>query len=213
MSKKASDTLKTKRLRLCPMSDEAVRDALYEARTPQEKRRYSELYAMVRMYPTHRLWCTLWKILRKADGVTVGELWFDGPADHGGEAKLHCVIFPQYRGNGYVGETMEEILHWSWKDERTYFIRFVGEDPAIAETLKKLGFQWERGGYVLERPVKRLTRDLASLGVTLGLVLGVFPLGDVTVGILIGAFAGYVIGGYFDAKDRRIRENIRRMRQ
>lgn len=208
-----SDTLKTKRLRLIPMTDEALREALYTARSPEEKRRYSEFYAMVRMYPTHRLWCTLWHICRKSDGATVGELYFDGPADDRGEAALHCDIYPQYRGNGYAGEALAELQDWAWKDERTYFIRFAGEDPTIAETLRKLGFLWEREGYVLERPVKQRTRDWMSLGVSLGLLLGVFPLGDVTAGILIGALAGAVIGSYFDAKDRRIREIIRQKRQ
>ncbi len=208
-----SDTLKTKRLHIRPMSDEALRDALYAAETPAEKRKYSELYAMVRLYPDHRLWCTLWKICRKSDGAEVGELHFNGPANEWGEAVLHCVIFPQYRGNGYAWETLEEVIRRAWKDERTYFIRFVKEDSAVEETLVKLGFILERGSYVLERPLKSKTQDLLSLGVTLGLLIGVFPLGDLTAGILIGAFAGYVIGSYFDAKDRRIRENLRQKRK
>lgn len=213
MSRKQPDVLKTKRLLIRPLTDEALRDRLYAAAVAVEKRRYSELYAMVRLYPTHRLWCTLWEIVRRADGACVGELHFDGPANEWGEAELTFDIYPPYRGNGYAGEALRELLGWAWKDERTYFIRFLPPDAAIAETLEKLGFAAVQGTYVMERPVKPRTRDLMSLGVTLGLVIGVFPIGDVTVGILIGALAGFVIGGYFDAKDRRIRENLRQKRK
>lgn len=210
MSRKQPDVLKTKRLHLRPLTDEELQAALYAAPTALEKRRFSELYAMVRLYPDYRLLCTLWEITRRSDGAKVGELHFDGPADQWGEAELHFDIFPQYRGSGYAGEALQALLDWVWKDERTYFIRFLPPDAAIAETLEKLGFVPVRGLYVKERPVKQRTRDLVSLGVSLGLLLGVFPLGDLTAGILIGAFAGFVIGGYFDAKDRRIRENLRR---
>lgn len=204
-----SDTLKTKRLHIRPLTDTELQEALYNAPTPSEKRKYSELYAMVRLYPTHRLWCTLWVIVRVSDDMQVGELHFSGPANERGETVLSCEVFPQYRGNGYAGEAMQAILQWAWKDDRTYYIQFLPTDAAIAETLAKLGFVCERGIYMLEKPVKQRTRDLVSLGVTLGLLIGVFPLRDLTVGILIGAFAGYVIGRYFDAKDRRIRENLR----
>lgn len=208
-----TDTLKTKRLRIRPLTDDELRERLYAAPTAGEKRRYSELYAMVRLYPDYRLWCTLWEITRRSDGAVVGELHFGGPANQWGEAVLTFDIFSQYRGNGYAGEALQELLDWAWKDDRAYFIHFLPPDAAIAETLDALGFVCVRGMYVKERPIKQRTRDLVSLGVSLGLLLGIFPLGDLTVGILIGAFAGFVIGSYFDAKDRRIRENLRRKGQ
>ena len=67
--------------------------------------------------------------------------------------------------------------------------------------------------FVYERPHKSMVHDLMSLGVTFGLLLGVLVIGDLTVSVLIGAFAGYAIGSYFDAKDRRIREKLRQKRR
>ena len=210
---KKFDGLKTERLRLVPLSDETLQQRLYDAETPVEKRRYSELYSMVRLYPTYRLWCTLWEIRRRGDDVCVGEFFFDGPANERGEAWLHCEIVSAHQGQGYAGEALKEVLHWAWKDDRAYFILSRPHDSAYGDTLRKLGFQEEIGRFEIERPVKPQTQTMMSIGVSMGLLAGILVLGNVNAGILIGALAGALLGGWLDAKDRRMRERLRALRK
>jgi len=208
-----SDALKTERLHIIPLTDEQLQQRLYDAATAAEKRQYSELYAGVRLYPTHRLWCTLWEITLKADGTVVGRLRFGGPATERGEAELLCEIFPAHQGKGYAGEAITAMLKWAWKDERTYFIIARPHNEAYRDTLQKLGFTENGAWYELERPVNPRTQLLMSIGVPIGLFVGLLLLGDYSVGIVIGALGGGMLGWYQDAKDHRIREKLREMRR
>ncbi len=210
---KNADELKTQRLRIVPLTDEELQQRLYEAATPVEKRKYSELYAGVQLYPSHRLWCTLWELRRKEDGCPVGELYFTGPATQWGEVCLFCRVYPSYQGSGYAGEALQTVLKWAWKDERTYFIVSRPDNSAYADTLQKLGFRETEGRYEIERPIKHHTQPLMSLGVSMGLFAGMLVLGNLNAGILIGALAGGLLGGWLDAKDRRMREKLRQLRE
>ena len=42
---------KTERLRITPWTDEQLQEALYEAETAAEKRKYSEMLSGTRLYP------------------------------------------------------------------------------------------------------------------------------------------------------------------
>lgn len=207
-----SMVLKTRRLLLTPLTDDQLQQRLYDAPTPMEKRRYSELYAMVGLYPEHKHWCTLWELTLRADSTVVGSLHFDGPPQQG-EVTLHLEILPEHRGVGYAGEALEAMLPHAWKDKSAYFITARPREPLLRDTLLKLGFTDTGSCLEKERPYKPRAKDLMSLGVTMGLFAGFLVLGDVTAGILIGAFAGWVIGWYFDEKDRRIRKKLRQIRQ
>lgn len=211
MSKR--EALKTRRLCIVPLTDAELLLRRDEAQSPSEIRWYNELLAGVRMYPTHRLWCTLWELRLRDSGTVVGQLYFSGPADQAGETELMCSIRSDHQGQGYAGEALQAVLEWAWKDERTWFIVARPDHADYADTLEKLGFAYNGRCYELERPVKLRTKELVSLGVSMGLLAGFLVLGSVTAGILIGAGAGWVLGGYLDAKDRRIRENLRNLRR
>lgn len=212
--------IKTKHLRITPWSDEQLREALYEAASAEEKRKYSEMLAGAQIYPDHRLWYTKWEITLKTDGTPVGELYFKGPANGLGEVELVFRLFPAYRGRGYGSESVSELIDLAFRSDDVYFIltQLQSDDEMIQAMLKKLGFaesnrQGSQGRfYELERPWSELTKNLAALGAALGLLLGIFPLGNLQAGALIGIFSGYAIGAYFDGKDRRIREKLRRKR-
>lgn len=211
--------IKTRRLVITPWTDDRLREALYEADSAQEKRRYSEMLSGARLYPDDRLWYTKWEMTLKSDGTPVGEIRFKGPANGMGEVELEYSLLPVYRGKGYGLESVSELIDLAFQSDGVYYILAEADDPMSQNLLTKLGFApTDRFGengrrFELERPVSSKTKDLASLGAALGLFLGVFPLGNLNAGILIGIFSGYAIGAYFDGKDRRIRENLRQKRK
>lgn len=211
--------IKTERLRITPWTDEQLREALYAATTAEEKRAYNEMLSGAQMYPDDRLWFTKWEITLKSDGTPIGEIRFNGPADPLGEVALSYRLLPAYRGKGYGVESVKELIDLAFRSENVYFIMAEAEDAMSRNLLKKLGFsETSRYGekgllYELERPPSEKVKTLPSIGVALGLLLGIFPLGSLNAGILIGVFSGYAIGAYFDGKDRKIRENLRQKRK
>lgn len=213
--------IKTKRLRITPWSDEQLREALYEAASAEETRKYNEMLAGAQLYPDDRLWYTKWEITLRKDGTSVGEMYFNGPPNGFGAVELHHCLYPAFRGCGYGAESIGELIDFAFRSDGVYFILTEPQfgDELMQAMLKKLGFAETnhfgvRGRfYVLERPRSELTKNLAALGAALGLLLGVFPLGNLQVGALIGIFSGYAIGAYFEVKDRRIRENLRQKRK
>lgn len=212
--------IKTRRLRITPWTDDQLREALYAADSAEEKRKYNEMLSGAQIYPDDRLWYTKWEITLKSDGTSVGEMYFKGPANALGEVQLTYVLFPEHRGNGYGAESVSELIDLAFRSDRVYFILTepLPEDEMMQTMLKKLGFaetnRWGEQGrlYELERPVSEMIKNLAAIGVTLGLLLGIFPLRNLEAGALIGVFSGYAIGAYFDGKDRKIRENLRQKR-
>lgn len=211
--------IKTKRLRITPWSDERLREALYEAVSGEEKRKYSEMLAGAQIYPDDRLWYTKWEITLKTDGTPIGEIHFKGPANQFGEVEISYQLLPEYRGKGYGVESVKKLLDLAFQTDHVYYVMAETDDTMSQNLLKKLGFSetgkfGEMGPrYELERPPSEKIKVLASVGVSLGLMLGIFPLGNLNAGILIGVFSGYAIGAYFDGKDRRIRENLRQKRK
>lgn len=212
--------LKTKRLRITPWSDDRLQEALYEARSAEEKRKYNEMLAGTQFSPDDRLWYTKWEMTLKSDGTPVGELCFKGPPNGLGEAELCVSLYPAYQGCGYGTVAVPALIDLAFQSDGLYFILTQprSEDQMMQTVLKKLGFvEKHRKGteglfYELERPIPERMKNLAALGAALGLLLGIFPLGNLQAGALIGIFSGYAIGAYFDGKDRKIRENLRQKR-
>jgi len=211
--------VKTRHLLITPWTDEQLREALYAASSPWEKRKYSEMLSGAQLYPDDRLWFTKWELTLKSDGTPIGEIRFKGPANPLGEVELSYLLFPEYRGKGYGLEAVREMLDLAFRSNDVYFVMAEAEDEMSRNLLLRLGFAetgkvGEKGlQYERERPISEKPKSLAALGVTIGLLLGIFPLGNLNAGILIGVFSGYAIGVYFDGKDRRIRENLRRKRR
>ena len=212
--------IKTSHLKITPWTDEQLREAAFAATSAAEKRKYNEMLAGAQIYPDDRLWYTKWEITLKKSGTSVGEMYFKGPANRCGEVELVFYLYPLYRGRGYGAESVSELIDLAFRSDDVYFIRTQrqSDDRLILAMLQKLGFvDTEKVGeigrfYEVERPGSEMTKNLAAIGAALGLLLGVFPLGNLEVGALIGIFSGYAIGAYFDGKDRRIRENLRQKR-
>lgn len=214
-------TIKTWHLRITPWSDEQLREASYAADTAEEKRKYNEMLSGAQIYPDDRLWYTKWEITLKKCGTPIGELFFKGPPNPSGEVELCFYLESDFRGKGYGAESVSELIDLAFRSDDVYFIMTepIPGDEMIRAMLAKLDFtetdRYGRRGriYELERPKSEQAKNLAALGAALGLLLGIFPLGDLQVGALIGIFSGYAIGAYFDGKDRKIRENLRQKRK
>lgn len=211
--------VKTKRLLITPWTDDQLREALYAATSAEEKRKYSEMLSGAQLRPDDRLWYTKWEITLRSDGTPIGEIRFHGPANRLGEVEISYLLLPEYRGKGYGVESVRELLDLAFQSDGVYFIMAEADDVMAQNLLKTLGFtetgRWGELGprYELERPPSEKIKVLTSVGVSLGLMLGIFPLANLNAGILIGVFSGYAIGAYFEAKDRRIRENLRQKRK
>lgn len=213
--------LSTWHLRITPRTEAELCEKLEIAADAEERKRYCEMLAGVRYDPQHWLWYTNWAIALRSNGTEVGEFSFKGPVNHRGEVEIGCMIRPEHRRKGYATEAVREMLRWAFRDEHVYFImaETTPENVPSQKLLRKLGFS-KTGKYGEEGPVFELEREPAvnrnrmmSLGVLFGISAGLLLLQNVQEGVVIGLLAGWLMGSFADAKDRRNRENLRQIRR
>jgi RimJ/RimL family protein N-acetyltransferase len=54
-----------------------------------------------------------YQIVRRSDGVVIGDAGFVGPPDDTGAVTLGCAIIESGRGQGYASEAMRALLDWA----------------------------------------------------------------------------------------------------
>jgi ribosomal-protein-alanine N-acetyltransferase len=59
------------------------------------------------------LWHTHWQIVLKEQNDIIGGLCFKGPPGAKGQVEVGYGIEPPYQGQGYMSETLAEILRWA----------------------------------------------------------------------------------------------------
>ena len=208
--------LKTKRLRISPMTDDALR-ALRERETdPENKKAYGDMLHDSMKHPAQRMWYTAWQITRK-DGAMVGDLCFKGPP-LSGEVEIGYGIFPDAQGLGYATEAASAAMDWAFSQTGVYFVTAETEpnNQKSQRVLQKLGFKHYGEGvegprFEKEKPVSNWLMIYLPLGLAVGVSLGA---ASANTGLYtgIGMCIGTALGIALDAQEKAALEKIRAQR-
>lgn len=149
--------LKTKRLRISPMSDEELRKLITETPKPELKQAYQEMLDGCMKNPEYRLWYTAWKISLKESKQLIGSVGFKGAVNNY-SVEISYGIDDGFEGNGYATEAAKALIDWAFEQEDIYFIEAEtdSDNRASQSILEKLSFKPDGAGeegtrFVLEK--------------------------------------------------------------
>lgn len=211
--------LKTKRLRLVPLTDEALAERLAQTSDAQQRAIYETMLANCRAQPADRLWYTCWSIRLKDGGEEVGRFSFKGPPNELGEVEIAYRIDPPHRGVGYATEAAYDAVNWAFARPEAYYVLAEADERNAASigVLSHLGFTaagWGREGRIFEKekPIEPLLTVYMCIGLSLGLCLG-SAMDNIAVGMSIGLCIGLAIGAGLDTRSRKQLEALRARRK
>lgn len=211
--------LKTKHLRLAPMSDEALARLAALEQDPELRKAYADMLAGCRDHPDARLWYTAWSVSLRGTGEAVGDMSFKGPPGERCEVELGYGIDEPHRGRGYATEAARALTQWALDRQDVYFVmaETAPENAASRRVLEKLGFMPAGQGaegprFQLEKSQTSWTAIYMCLGLSLGLSLGTAN-DQGPVGLSIGMALGVALGASLDAAERKKRAAIAEKRK
>jgi len=81
-------------------------------------------------------------IIRRADGLAVGDAGFFGPPGAGGEVEIGYALVPRARGSGLAGEAVALLAEWALCQPGVHVVsaRVEAENTASVRLLDRLGF-------------------------------------------------------------------------
>ncbi len=214
--------LKTKRLRLVPLSAEQMA-LLCEGRDKQNKAmslssdegnlhaKYCELHRQCRAHPENMLWYTCWQITLKNETKSIGIIGFCGPANDRHEIEVHYEPLINEQDPNEAAEALKAFCDWAFSKE-IYFVRIKSEpgDETFQKVLEQCGFKQagnEDGKllFELEKPQTAWMSIYMCLGMSVGLSIGL-SLDQMAVGLCLGLSVGLFLGLALDADDRKKRK-------
>lgn len=209
--------LKTKRLRITPMSDEEV-ERLIES-TPYEdfRRQCTMLYEGAKEDPENRIWYVPWKITAKSDGTYIGEIGFMGPQKDS-SVEIGFSIREEHRGNKYTSEALAMITDWAFTNAGIFFVEaeVMDNNDASKKILEKLEFKPDgvsnKGTRYVKAKVEAWISLYMCLGMCMGSGLGV-SMDNIGLGISLGLCIGMCVGALIDSSMRKKREKLREIRR
>ena len=199
--------LKTKRLRISPMSDDALRTLKEQEQDPETKKAYGDMLHDSMKYPAQRIWYTAWQIKSK-DGAMVGDLCFKGPPING-EVEIGYGIQPHAQGRGYATEAARAAMEWAFSQPDVYFVT-AETDPDNQKSqrvLQKLGFQAYGEGaegprFEVEKPPTHWISFYLAIGLAVGTSFGA-SMSNAGLGTGIGMCLGVALGAALDAQEKK----------
>ena len=215
---KKETVIKTKRLRLSPMSDERMEQLIDSTEDASLKQAYTEMLDGCKADPENRLWYTAWEIMLKSDGTFIGDLCFKGPQKNA-SVEIGYGLSEAYWGNGYATEAAQALIQWAFSQKNVYFVEAETEpdNAASRRVLEKLGFQPDGVGkedprFVLEKPETPWLPIYLCLGMSIGLTFGV-SLGSIPLGLCFGAAFGLCLGTAMDSSEKKTRKSLQEKRK
>lgn len=215
---KAPMELKTKRLLLRPLSDEALAARLAEENDPGMRAALEEMLAGNRAQPGQRLWHTLWEMAQQQGGAAVGSFCFHG-APMNGAVEIGYGVEAEFRGRGYAQEAVRAAANWAFGQQDVYWLEAEAapDNAPSLHLLEKLGFvrcgEGEEGPrFSLEKPAPANSALFMCLFTGLGISFGV-SFHHLGLGLSLGAAAGLVLGTALDAADRQRRAELKALRE
>lgn len=208
---KENAAVKTKRLLLKPMTADALTARIDGETDAHLKEAYAQMRDGVIASPDHALWYTAWRMERREDGVSVGDLCFFGPPEDL-TVTIGYGVEEAYRRQGYCKEALEALTKWAFGQAGVYYIRAKTEpdNEASAHLLEKAGFKrldgidgesvWEK-----EKPPSSYLTIMMCLGISVGMTFGLTLFDNIGVGMCLGVAVGVAIGAALDAADKKAR--------
>jgi RimJ/RimL family protein N-acetyltransferase len=74
------------------------------------------------------MWYTTWMVILKSENRIIGHIMLKGYPNKKGEVNIGYYIQEQYRGNGYMNETVKNLISWIFLNSDVEYI--------VADTLK-----------------------------------------------------------------------------
>lgn len=109
--------------------------------------------------PANAPFATLWTIVERGAGRTVGDLCFKGPPNEAGEVEVGYGTHEEFRNRGFMSEALGAVCAWAFARPgvRAVVAETAAGNVASHRTLEKNGFarQGEAGGRLrwrLDRP-------------------------------------------------------------
>lgn len=207
--------LKTKHLRLRPMTRDELTDRAANETDASRRAVYQELLSARAVGdPAH--WHTAWRIERRTTGERVGEACLLGEPKRQ-TAELVYYIDETWRGQGYAHESIKALCDWAFS-RGAYFItaeaepkysasqRVLGSCGFYCIGMGKAGELWEK-----EKPKSNWLAACLCLGLAVGCCLGAavgraMPGAGVSIGMGVGFAAGVAAGAALDRRDRQARQ-------
>jgi ribosomal-protein-alanine N-acetyltransferase len=208
--------LKTKRLRLVPMTTEQLGELLAQPQPdPHFAAALREMHDACLAHPDDRLWYTNWQIYLRTDGTCIGSLCFKG-GPKSGAVELGYGIDAPYRNKGYATEAVKAAMNWAFYRQDAYFVlaETEKENAASVRVLEKNGFKPAGSGlegprWAAERPLANYVSVYLSIGLCMGIALG-NALDSLALGTGLGLSLGAALGLVFDASERKRRKRYKK---
>lgn len=205
--------MKTKRLRLVPMTLERLEEKVSRMEEPELKKAYGEMLEGCRQNPRAYLWYVPWEMLRKEDGKAIGDLCFKG-APRKGTVEIGYGIEQDYEGQGYTTEAVGAMLDWAFAQEGVYAVEAETEpENAVSRhILEKLRFlpagEGEEGPrFRREKPQVSWMAIYLCFGVSIGMALGTL-MHNLSAGMCGGMAMALCVGTAMDAAERKRRKAV-----
>ncbi len=208
--------LKTKRLRLVPMTTEQLGELINKPQPdPHFAAALQEMHDACVAHLGDWLWYTNWQIYLRTDGICIGSLGFKG-GPKSGAVELGYGIDPPYQNRGYATEAVRAAMNWAFRRRGVYFVKAETEkeNNASARVLSKNGFKYAGEGlegprWAVEKPAVTWLSVNLSIGLCIGISLGrIFD--NLALGTALGLFLGAALGAVLDAQERKRRKKYRK---
>lgn len=210
--------IKTKRMTLCPMSDDEI-EALMEHIDSEELRAaYGEMLDGCKGDPENRVWYAPWKMVLTDSQKSVGDLGFKGPVKNH-SVEIGYGVWPEYEGRDYTTEALQAMIQWVFQQKDVVFLEAetAPDNKASQRVLEKCGFVsdgtiGEEGPrFVLECPFTNWSTIYMMFGMAIGMSVGRMQ-GQMLWGMALGISLGVLVGALLNTSEKKKREALRQQR-
>lgn len=209
--------VKSKRLTMFPMSIEEMDNLINNETDADTKEAYISIKDKAENNPSEYKWYSAWKVCLKEDGKIIGEFHFSGLNNN--TSQIGYQIFKEYWGQGYTYEVLDAMINFALSQDEVYFIEMLikDDDEYKINALEKLKFKIvaefdNKRLYVLEKPKSRLLIIFASIGLCIGVAIGI-GLNNIAIGAGVGICLGGLIGATIDKNDEDKRKECQDARR
>ena len=134
--------IESERLVCSPVSDGEMERLIENEKDPGLKQAYSEMLRGCLAEPENRIWHAVWAMeLKERPGTVVGDFSFKG-APQDGMVEIGYGLREEYRGYGYMTETLKAALKWALAREGVTRVEAETEpeNEASRKALLRAGF-------------------------------------------------------------------------
>ena len=208
--------VKSKRLSMFPMTVDEMNELIAKETDESLANLYIEIRDKAIKNLDHYKWYSTWKICLNDTGQMIGEFHFGGLNKN--TTQMGYQVFEEYWGQGYTYEILDTMVNYALSQDEIYFIEMEikADDEYKVNALEKLKFKAVAKKddlvlYALEKPKSRMLIIFASIGLCIGLAVGI-SLKNIAIGVSVGLCLGALIGATIDKNDEDKRKESQEAR-